>query len=141
LIIAGGGKDDSLCYFQSLNNCYIYNKYLRNDEMMHLIQMSSVVVLPYHSASQTGIIPTVALYGKPVIASAVGALPEVVEHNINGILVEKDNPIAFAAAMRRCIEDKDYLTLLCKGMCRFGNSDKWDWDNIAAQTLSFILSL
>lgn len=140
LIIAGSGKDQSLAYFGSLKNCFVYNQYLGNDEMMHFIQKSTVVVLPYHSASQTGIIPTVALYGKPVIATKVGALPEMVSDGHNGLLVEKDNPEEFAEAMRRCIEDSQFLATLSDGMKSFGHGDQWDWNNIAEQTLSFITS-
>lgn len=44
--------------------------------------------------------------GKPVIASNNSALPEVVEHGVNGLLCETGNVHEFANACRRLAEDK-----------------------------------
>jgi glycosyltransferase involved in cell wall biosynthesis len=38
-------------------------------------------------------------YGVPVVASAVGGLPEIVEDNVSGWLVPADNPVALARAI------------------------------------------
>lgn len=43
-------------------------------------------------------------HGRPVVASALGALPEVVEHGRNGLLVPPDDVDALAAALARCTE-------------------------------------
>ena len=137
LIIAGSGKDDNIAYFQSLPNCFVLNRFLENDEMMYLIQKSTVIVLPYHTASQTGIIPTIALYDKPCIATAVGAFPEMINDGGNGLLIEPENYFCFADAMKKCIEDKQFLARLQEGMSNYGNGDRYDWKTIAKQTLDF----
>lgn len=139
LIVAGGGKDENLDYFKSLPNTFVLNRFLENDEMMHLIQISSVVVLPYHTASQTGIIPTIALYNKPCIATAVGAFPEMVVDGKNGILIEPENFTLFAEAMRQCVEDKNLLEKLKIGMSSYGKNDDFDWNVIARKTSNFII--
>ena len=58
LIIAGAGEDPSLPYFASNNNSIVINRFLTDDEMMYLNEISDVVLLPYKTASQSGIIPT-----------------------------------------------------------------------------------
>ncbi len=139
LIIAGKGIDPSLSFFESLSNCWVYNKFLKNDEMMHLISICSIVVLPYHSASQTGIIPTISLYGKPAIATSVGAFPEFIKNGKNGILIEKDNPVALAEAMQCVIDHPDILSHISSGSAMFGNNDQFDWTYLADKTISFLL--
>jgi phosphatidylinositol alpha 1,6-mannosyltransferase len=39
--------------------------------------------------------------GLPVIAAAAGGAPELVDHGASGLLVQPDDPDAFAAAIRR----------------------------------------
>lgn len=43
---------------------------------------------------------------RPVIASQVGGIPEVVTHAHSGLLVSPQDPEAFAMAMRDLIEDQ-----------------------------------
>ena len=45
-------------------------------------------------------------YGLPVIASEVGALPELVVHEQNGLLVPPANPVVLAGSIRRLAEDR-----------------------------------
>ena len=40
---------------------------------------------------------------KPVVASAVGGIPEIIEHEVTGILVEPENPQALTAGLRRVL--------------------------------------
>lgn len=139
MIIAGGGQDNSLPYFQAQNNCLVINRYLSNEEMMKLNRISSAVVLPYHTASQTGIIPTCFLYAKPVIATSVGAFTENIAQMQNGILVEPENPVALAKAMQECIDNESLLKKLSEGAANYGNGDEYDWKIIAKRTKDFIL--
>jgi glycosyltransferase involved in cell wall biosynthesis len=44
--------------------------------------------------------------GVPVVASAVGGIPEVVRHGVTGLLVTADDPPALAAAMREVLDDR-----------------------------------
>ncbi len=56
--------------------------------------------------------PMVALealaVGRPVVASAVGGLPEIVKNGETGLLVPPGDPVALAAALRRLLEDVAY---------------------------------
>ncbi len=43
--------------------------------------------------------------GRAVVASAVGGLPELVEHGVTGLLVPPSDPVALAAALRTVVDD------------------------------------
>lgn len=137
IVVAGNGADDTLPFFRSLPNAHVINRFLSNDEMMGLIRQSSVILLPYKSASQTGIIPTCTLYGKPFIATRVGAFPESVVDGYNGLLVEPGDSQALAEAILRVVGDAALLAHLSEGAARYGVGDAYDWTRIARQTLDF----
>jgi glycosyltransferase involved in cell wall biosynthesis len=44
--------------------------------------------------------------GKPVVATATGGLPDIVEHERTGLLVPPDDESALAAALQRMIDDR-----------------------------------
>jgi glycosyltransferase involved in cell wall biosynthesis len=60
------------------------------------------VLLPYRSASQSGIVPIAMAAGRPVIATAVGGIVEAVTDGVNGTLAEPGNPKSLADAISRC---------------------------------------
>jgi glycosyltransferase involved in cell wall biosynthesis len=64
------------------------------------------VVLPYTSATQSGIAQIAYNFDKPVIATDVGGLGEVVLDGLTGFLVPPDNPAALAAGIRRFYDEK-----------------------------------
>mgnify|MGYP005860100247 CR=1 FL=1 len=140
LVIAGGGYDENLPYFQSLDNCQVINRFLTNEEMMKLNRISTAIVLPYKTASQSGIILTSFMLGKTVIATKVGALAETVKDGYNGILVAPDDAKAFAMSMIRLIKDKELLYSLQQGALNFGQGDEYDWNNIANRSLYFFFN-
>jgi glycosyltransferase involved in cell wall biosynthesis len=44
-------------------------------------------------------------YGLPCVGLASGAVPEVIEHNKNGLLVDTPDPAAFADAILHLLDD------------------------------------
>ncbi len=69
----------------------IHEGYVSGERMAALFQRASLVVLPYLSASTSGVLMTAYSFGKPVVATKVGCLPEYVEDNITGLLVDPAN--------------------------------------------------
>jgi glycosyltransferase involved in cell wall biosynthesis len=63
------------------------------------------VVVPSFHEAQTIVIPQAFATGKPVIASQVGGIPELVTHEKNGLLVPPSDSEALAAAMLRVVND------------------------------------
>ncbi|RMF42658.1 MAG: glycosyltransferase family 1 protein [Planctomycetota bacterium] len=83
----------------------VHNAYVSNALREQLFRRAAVVVLPYREATQSGVIPVAYSYGKPVVASRVGAIPEAVLEGRTGILVPPANPAALAAAVIRMLSD------------------------------------
>jgi glycosyltransferase involved in cell wall biosynthesis len=65
----------------------------------YFFSASDAVVLPYSDATQSGIIQIAYHYDKPVIATDVGGLAEVVRNNETGLIIEPKNPSAIAKAV------------------------------------------
>jgi len=75
--------------------------YVPNEEVGRYFSAADAVVLPYLSATQSGIIQIAYNFDKPVIATNVGGLAEVVIDGKTGFIVPPDDPKALAAAIRR----------------------------------------
>lgn len=67
-------------------------RYIPFDEIGALMDIATVVVYPYLSSTQSGALQTAYTFGKPVIATKVGGLPEVVEDGKSGFLVAPHAP-------------------------------------------------
>jgi glycosyltransferase involved in cell wall biosynthesis len=76
---------------------------------------SSVVVLPYREASQSGVVPLAFQNGRPVIASSVGGLAEAVDDGVDGLLVPPEDPRALADAVVRLFRERGLLHKLAAG--------------------------
>lgn len=78
----------------------LVNRVIDDDEIPELFSAASVVVLPYTSATQSGVISLAYAFGRPVIATNVGALAETVIPGQTGWLVEPNNVQALTRAMQ-----------------------------------------
>ncbi len=88
---------------------------LRQDQVAELLRQASVVVLPSVVApdGQMEGIPVALMEAmateRPVVASALSGIPELIDHGVNGLMVEPGNPEAFGEAI---------ATLLCDSQLR-----------------------
>ncbi len=67
---------------------------------------ADIVVNPARVAESFGrVLPEALVAGKPVVASRVGAIPEVIRDQVDGLLVPPDNPDALAEAIARLLKN------------------------------------
>lgn len=107
-VIAGQGEDFAR-YRQMMvhpDRFTVYNEFVPEDRCSELFQQASVVVLPYVEASQSGVIPMAYTFMKPVVATTVGGLPEMVEDGRTGYLVPPRDERSLAAAVVRLLRNK-----------------------------------
>jgi glycosyltransferase involved in cell wall biosynthesis len=90
------------------------------------------VVLPYKRGSQSGVAHLAHTMGRPVVATRVGDIPEVVEDEVSGLLVEPECPHALARALVRLLKDPATAGRLgAQGARNLG--DRASWDEVAAR--------
>jgi glycosyltransferase involved in cell wall biosynthesis len=75
----------------------LFDGYVTNEEVGPLFEVTDLVVLPYRSASQSGVIPLAASFRKPVVATSAGGLPDALAGT--GIIVPPEDPEALGAAL------------------------------------------
>jgi len=77
-------------------------------ELALLHGISDVFVCPSIVEPLGLVIPEAMESELPVIATPVGGIPDMVKHEINGLLVEQKNPLSIAEAVERILTDKDF---------------------------------
>lgn len=76
---------------KKMKNVTVIDKEVDDAEMENYFRSSKAIILPYSSATQSGVIVDAYKYSKPVIAFNVGAISEQVIDNVSGYLVQKDD--------------------------------------------------
>jgi glycosyltransferase involved in cell wall biosynthesis len=79
----------------------IVNRYIPNEEVERYFAAADVVVAPYRSASQSGVVRIAQAFAKPAIVTEVGGLPEMVEPGRTGLVVPPGSPAALSEAIGR----------------------------------------
>jgi len=75
--------------------------YASDDRLRELLRTHHILVAPYRSATQSGVIPIAIAAGRPVVATNVGGLAEQVRDSIDGAVIAPDDPQAFGAGIER----------------------------------------
>jgi glycosyltransferase involved in cell wall biosynthesis len=80
---------------------HIVSKFVANEQVYLYFSAADLVVLPYKSATQSGIVQIAYHLNKPCIVTDVGGLAEVVIHGKTGYVVPSDRPTELAAAIKK----------------------------------------
>jgi glycosyltransferase involved in cell wall biosynthesis len=112
----------------------VVNEFVSIERRSELFADADVVVLPYVEASQSGVVPIAYAFGKPVVVTAVGGLPEAVEDGRTGLIVPPRDERALAQAVSRLLADP----ALAREMGSAGRRKlerEWSPAGVAEQTL------
>lgn len=112
----------------------VFERLVLQPEMCRLFQQAAVVVLPYRQAWQSGVVSTAFGFGKPVVATAVGGIPEVVADGVTGRLVPPGDPVALAGALTEVLEDEG-LRARMKEAIAAEAAGPLSWESLAAIVL------
>jgi len=108
-------------------------RYVEAAEVGALFTAATAVVLPYRKASQSGVAFLAGAYGRPLVATRVGALPEVVRDGVSGLLVPPEDPQALAAALKELLSDPVRARKMGGAHARFCRTEG-SWASIAQRT-------
>jgi glycosyltransferase involved in cell wall biosynthesis len=76
-------------------------------ELRQLYDSCRLLVLPSRSEGLPRVIVEAMARARPVVATRVGGIPELVEHGVTGLLVPPEDPGALADALLRLLADRD----------------------------------
>ncbi len=77
------------------------------DELPEIMRKTDIVVLPSFTEGLPRSVLEAMAYGKPIVATAVGGIPELVAHGISGLLVSPGDPSQLAEALSALASDAD----------------------------------
>lgn len=142
VIIAGEGDiSEYSSYIAKEGDIFeIHNEFISDEKVSELFQRSEVVVMPYTKMSgQSGILNVAIAYSKPIVASDVGGIYEVVENGINGYLVPPKDYKLLAARVLNILEDNNLRSKMEINMSN--RAKELSWDNISKEHVLLYSSL
>jgi len=96
-----------------------------------IYNISDIVCVPSIMEGLGMVVLEAMYFGVPVVASRIGGIPEIVENEIDGLLVEPRNTIELAGALQRIIEEPE---LAAKVVSRgYKKVQKFTQDSMARQ--------
>lgn len=131
-LVVGSPDNESLPFVEEISkmqNVEVEARLVSDSEMKRSFELASWVLLPYESASQSGVIIDSYKYGKPVIAYSVGAVSSQVVDGKTGFLIPAGDIASFIAAVNHVtsISDEEYESF-SKEAYKFG------YENYAAES-------
>lgn len=136
IVIAGRGEgfDKYKRMMVHKDKFKVYDRHIPNEMVPDLFQKSSVVVLPYIDASQSGVVPLAYAFKKPVVVTNVGCLPEIVEQGKTGYIVPPRDSEKLAEAIVDLL--KNDLKRKKMGEAAYKKTiNELSWDSIAVKTI------
>lgn len=133
LLIVGEFYEDKSRYRAALDELTsrgrltLVDRYVPNEEVGLYFSAADLVMVPYLSATQSGVIQIAYGFLKPVVATTVGGIPEVVADGETGYLVPPGDADAMAAAVRRYFNSADRSRFEARIAAE---NEKYSWDRM-----------
>jgi glycosyltransferase involved in cell wall biosynthesis len=105
------------------------------DDISELMQTVDVVVIPSLTEAQPRVAVQAFATGRPVVASAVGGVPEIVVDGETGWLVPPADPLKLADAIANALRDRDSAAKVAANARRFAEGSM-RFDHRMAQALA-----
>lgn len=116
-------------------NVDIYPGYVSEERSALFFAAADAVVLPYRSATQSGVVHLAYGYGLPVIVTPVGALPEMVRSGQTGWVAGDSSSEGFASAVKEFLDNRQKLVSMRQAIEAFRR--ECSWEAFVASTGSF----
>jgi len=139
LCIAGefwSGEEDTRTRIEELgltDRVELVAEYLTDEQVAEYFGRAHAVVLPYRSATGSGVTAVAYNYSRPVLVTRTGGLPDVVEEGITGWVVSPESPESLARAIERMSRtDLDAMQRAVKSYA----AQHLTWEGLADTVLS-----
>ncbi len=101
------------------------DRYIPMEEIEPYFKACDIVVLPYRTATGSGVLQLALGMGSPVIASDLPAFSGSMQGGREGLLVKPDDPDALAAAMKRVFEE-NLLPPMTRALANLPSDEGWE---------------
>src|ERR671931_184587 len=109
--------------------------FVPHEELGALYDRAAVVVCPSYREGLPLCVLEAMAHGKPVVASAVGGIPELVEDGVTGFLVEPGDVAGLRAAIERLLADPALRRRLGRA-ARARVAERCSWERVTAATVA-----
>jgi glycosyltransferase involved in cell wall biosynthesis len=115
LLIVGECYEDINKYkkmIQDLNigsNIIMENRFIANEDVEPYFKATDAVIMPYYSATQSGILMMAYGFNVPVVATKVGGMQELIENDKTGIIIEDNSKENLLPAIEKMLDTKDTI--------------------------------
>jgi glycosyltransferase involved in cell wall biosynthesis len=98
LLVAGEFYEDQKPYQQQIeqlglsDRVILHANFIDEAEVKFFICAGDCIIQPYRSATQSGVTPVAYHFEVPMIVTNVGGLPQMVPHEVAGLVCEADSP-------------------------------------------------
>jgi glycosyltransferase involved in cell wall biosynthesis len=107
-------------------------RYISLEEIGALMGLATVAVYPYRSSTQSGALQVAYTFGRPVVATTAGGLPEAVEQGRSGFLVPAGSPPELAAGILRLVTNLELVKVMGE-YARHLSETRFAWKAVARQ--------
>ena len=101
-------------------------KYVPDEDVYKYFSCSDIVVLPYKTASQSGVLQIAYHFDIPVLTTDVGGLSEYIEDGYSGILTKPNNPLELSKILQEIFENQK-LDSLSDNIKEYKKKFSWEY--------------
>lgn len=112
-----------------------FDRYINDNEVVDFFSAADACVLPYKSATQSGVVAIAQSFGVPVFVSNVGGLHEFIEHQRTGFLIEELTGTGFAREIESAFKTEK-LTEVFKTLSEESEQQN-SWEEFAEEVIRF----
>lgn len=134
LVVAGSGSfafnvDD----YKQLDFIEFRHRFIPDTELIQLMKGCLFIVCPYTDATQSGVIMSAFAFDKPVLATNVGGLPEMVKDGVFGKIIKERNEEAIVMGIDELLADSQRLQTFSDNIHREYSEGVLSWKDITAE--------
>ena len=115
---------------------HVFPEFIRDSEVKRYFSAADLTVLPYRSATQSGISSVSNHFEVPMVVTDVGGLKETVGDRGTGIVCEEGTPACVADAIRRYFSDPALQERLRQGIR--AEKERLSWSRFCHDLTDFI---
>ena len=118
---------------------FLYPQYIRDSDVKKYFSAADLTVLPYRSATQSGISAVSNHFELPMVVTDVGGLKETIGDRGTGLVCEECTPECVAAAIERYFEEPELRESMVENIKK--ENERLSWNRFCKNLVEFIDSL